>query len=308
MMKTHRYHFLTLALIALTFLFSGQALAADIDATLPDSDDTSSFQVKNSESTNNILLKVQSGGNVKIGVTNSKLVFPGSHYGVKIELFEGGDEKIGTADNQLQFIAGSGTTDNIAFFGDSTEVMRVETDTGNVGIGKTPGAYKLDVNGNVNIGNGGYLNFQNGNPNIQSPFQEVTFQVDTDGNNPGAGIFNFMEYDTFRMKIVGENVGIADTTPDANLEVVNDFYVSSTNAEVDNGNLFRVQSDGKVGIGATLPTEKLDIDSDAIRIRSSQTPASATTTCDAGTIAWDSTYIYICVATDTWKKAEMFTW
>jgi len=125
-MKAHPYSFLTLLLITLAFLFSGQATAADIDATLSDMDDTSSFQVKNSESTNNVLMKVQSGGNV--------------------------------------------------------------------------------------------------------------------------------------------------------------------------------------GIGTTGPTEKLDVNSDAIRIRSSQTPASIEATCDAGTIAWDANYIYICVEANSWKRAAISTW
>lgn len=170
-MKAHPNPFLTLILITLVFLFSGQAVAENIDATLPDSDNTSSFQVKNSESSNNVLMKVQSGGNVGIGATtpeekldvngnvqirgtNGKLVFPSSHYDAKIELFKGGDEKIGTADNQLKLIAGSGTTDNIAFFGDSTEVMRVKTGSGNVGIvgiGTTDPNSSLHVNGSFSV-------------------------------------------------------------------------------------------------------------------------------------------------------------
>ena len=66
-MKAHPYSFLTFVLITLTFLFLGPALADNIDATLPDSNNTSSFQVKNSESSNNVLMKVQSGGYVGIG-------------------------------------------------------------------------------------------------------------------------------------------------------------------------------------------------------------------------------------------------
>jgi hypothetical protein len=162
MMKAHPYSFLTLILITLAFLLSGKAVAADIDATLPDSDNTSSFQVKNSESSNNVLMKVQSGGSVGIGTTTpgekldvngnvqisgttGKLVFPALHYGVKIDLHDGADEKMGTTDNQLQLIAGSGTTDNIAFFGDSTEVMRVKTGSGSVGIGTTDPKEKFQI-------------------------------------------------------------------------------------------------------------------------------------------------------------------
>jgi hypothetical protein len=64
----------------------------------------------------------------------------------------------------------------------------------------------------------------------------------------------------------------------------------------------------KVGIGTTSPTEVLDIDADAIRLRDSQTPASATATGTAGMICWDTNYVYVCVATNTWKRSALSTW
>jgi hypothetical protein len=48
--------------------------------------------------------------------------------------------------------------------------------------------------------------------------------------------------------------------------------------------------------------------SNAFRITTAQTPASATATGTAGTIAWDSSYIYVCTATNTWKRAALSTW
>tara|TARA_B100000676_G_scaffold249652_1_gene253821 strand:+ start:8549 stop:9916 length:1368 start_codon:yes stop_codon:yes gene_type:complete len=40
----------------------------------------------------------------------------------------------------------------------------------------------------------------------------------------------------------------------------------------------------------------------------SSTPASASAAGVAGTITWDSSYIYICVAENTWKRAAISTW
>lgn len=40
----------------------------------------------------------------------------------------------------------------------------------------------------------------------------------------------------------------------------------------------------------------------------SKTPASATATGTTGDIAWDASYIYICTATDTWKRVAISTW
>lgn len=78
--------------------------------------------------------KLEIIGNVEISISNGKLIFPSSHYDTKIELFKGGEEKIGTADHQLRLIAGDCPSANIAFFGISTEVMRVETGNAMVGI------------------------------------------------------------------------------------------------------------------------------------------------------------------------------
>jgi len=39
-----------------------------------------------------------------------------------------------------------------------------------------------------------------------------------------------------------------------------------------------------------------------------KTPASAAAAGTTGTIAWDTNYIYVCVATNTWKRAALSTW
>lgn len=37
-------------------------------------------------------------------------------------------------------------------------------------------------------------------------------------------------------------------------------------------------------------------------------PAAANSTGVAGTIAYDASYVYVCVATDTWVRAALTTW
>ena len=65
---------------------------------------------------------------------------------------------------------------------------------------------------------------------------------------------------------------------------------------------------GKIGLGTTHPSETLDINSDAIRIRSDQTPASASANGKKGQICWDADYVYVCTANDTWKRSPLATW
>ncbi len=39
-----------------------------------------------------------------------------------------------------------------------------------------------------------------------------------------------------------------------------------------------------------------------------KTPASASATGTAGTIAWDTSYLYVCTATDTWERVAVASW
>ncbi len=50
-----------------------------------------------------------------------------------------------------------------------------------------------------------------------------------------------------------------------------------------------------------------DIPVDALNINT-KTPSSAADTGTAGDIAWDADYIYVCTATDTWKRTAITTW
>jgi len=66
--------------------------------------------------------------------------------------------------------------------------------------------------------------------------------------------------------------------------------------------------DGDVDIvGAGLSAQNR-INADGGLKISSGAPASATSTGSAGEIKWDSNYIYVCVATNTWKRVAISTW
>ena len=73
---------------------------------------------------------------------------------------------------------------------------------------------------------------------------------------------------------------------------------SDTRIESDNqANMFFVDASADaIGIMTNAPTEALDVNSDAIRIRTAQTPASGNNTAvgwGVGTIAWDANYLYV---------------
>ncbi|MBP6855372.1 MAG: hypothetical protein KBC26_00090 [Candidatus Pacebacteria bacterium] len=67
--------------------------------------------------------------------------------------------------------------------------------------------------------------------------------------------------------------------------------------------------------GSGNPTKTVSINTSGdiispgkIVMTASSTPASTTTACTAGTIVWDSSYVYVCVATNSWKRSAISTW
>jgi len=83
-----------------------------------------------------------------------------------------------------------------------------------------------------------------------------------------------------------------------------DFFIKRGSAE---SLVLNCDVSGNIGIGVT-PTCVLDINADKFRLRTSKTPSSALDTGNAGDICWDSSFIYVCVGTNTWKKVGIATW
>ncbi len=63
---------------------------------------------------------------------------------------------------------------------------------------------------------------------------------------------------------------------------------------------------GVTAAGGVNITGNLAVTGDTVI--ATETPASASATGTAGQIAWDASYIYICTATNTWKRVAIATW
>jgi hypothetical protein len=72
----------------------------------------------------------------------------------------------------------------------------------------------------------------------------------------------------------------------------------------------RIDSSGRLLIGASSDSggALLQVNGNRIRIATAKTPSSAADTGTAGEICWDANYIYVCTATDTWKRTAISTW
>lgn len=60
--------------------------------------------------------------------------------------------------------------------------------------------------------------------------------------------------------------------------------------------------------GSTNATKNFTVESLKDFIISSSAPVSASATGTAGQVAYDADYLYVCVATDTWKRVAISTW
>ena len=89
---------------------------------------------------------------------------------------------------------------------------------------------------------------------------------------------------------------------------------NSNNLLIQDGTLFGtnavtiLKTSRNVGLSTTSPTAMLDVNSDTIRLRTARTPTSGSAAGNTGDISWDADYFYICVGTNTWKRAALSTW
>jgi hypothetical protein len=72
----------------------------------------------------------------------------------------------------------------------------------------------------------------------------------------------------------------------------------------------RIDSSGRLLVGTSSDSggALLQVNGDRVRIATAKTPASASDTGTTGEICWDANYIYVCTATNTWKRSAISTW
>ena len=63
-----------------------------------------------------------------------------------------------------------------------------------------------------------------------------------------------------------------------------------------------------LGLGDTVTFLKLILTGNEINIATPQTPTGRSASGTQGDIAWDADYIYVCVATNSWKRTAISVW
>jgi|GEM_PF-4671421 len=93
--------------------------------------------------------------------------------------------------------------------------------------------------------------------------------------------------------------GGGDPTPDTDYH-----FATWMRPELDTSRpALTVTASSFVGVGTKTPTVALDVAGE-LRVRTTSSPAS-NDPCQPGQISWDGGYVYVCVAVDTWKRAQL---
>ena len=121
-------------------------------------------------------------------------------------------------------------------------------------------------------------------------------------------------YSTYGLRVIRNNSGANATSQllhrgTGNLDLVAQEAASiafyTTNQE-----RARIDPSGRllVGISSDSGGALLQVNGDRIRVGTAKTPATSGATGTTGEIAWDANYIYVCTATNTWKRVAIATW
>jgi hypothetical protein len=199
--------------------------------------------------------------------------------------------------------------------------------SGNVGIGTSASGAALDVRATsftpTNTGSALLLEERTTNS------QALHFYLSNAGVNfssrPSGGI-GAVNSDKLRIAgggIITDNysAGVTNFTPSATEAgaisvggAIQFFTKASLTAGVGtdmaSSERLRIDSSGRLLIGASADSggALLQVNGDRIRVATAKTPASAADTGTAGEVCWDADYIYVCTATNTWKRTAISTW
>jgi hypothetical protein len=154
----------------------------------------------------------------------------------------------------------------------------------------------------------GFNVFNNGellisNPSLDGSGRGITI------DSMDAGGFGYLAFtsSTSVTQLVAQDSGVVLSSPEIELASDSYFFVNAGGVRC----LLLSGTNGYLSLAVGSPPEptaQLDISNNTIRLRNSRTPASATASGNRGDICWDTNYIYVCVATNTWKRTAISTW
>jgi hypothetical protein len=227
-------------------------------------------------------------------------------------------KKVSVAD--LLENAGSGTAaaPGIAFDGDSnTGIYRPGTDQ--VAL-STNGTERVEFGTSEVVFNDGGENYDF---RVEGDTNSSLFFVDASADAVGIGITSpnatlevigdvkIGETSSYLLRFAaGSSTGVVEFPSTSVRSVVRTLGATPLEFEINSSPVARFDTSGRLLVGTSSDSggALLQVNGDRIRVATAKTPASASDTGTAGEICWDASYIYVCTATNTWKRAALSTW
>ena len=175
--------------------------------------------------------------------------------------------------------------------------------TGFVGIGTVPTlGYALDVRGLARLSTvGGASGLEIGTGTATNQFATLDLVGDATYTDYGLRLLRGNSGANAGSNIAHKGTGA--------LSLVTEEAAPITLA-TNNAERVRIDSSGRllVGTGSDSGGALFQVNGDRIRVGTAKTPATSGATGATGEIAWDADYIYVCTATNTWKRSAIATW
>jgi len=276
-------------------------------------------------------LSVDASGNVGIGTTPAfgaidhglQIKGSGAQEGIRLETTNGSGGIL-----EIYSENGGNTLDTrgsgyIRFSNTTTEWGRWDS-SGRLGLGTSSPGSKLDINQGSSYGPGNGLRLTNAAGNrwdisLDQASMELGFAYNASNkvtikNNGLVGIGT--QTPGALLDVTGSNgkMLIANGITSDSMRLIAQNASGTGNAELvfQSWNLEygRFDTSGRFLVGTSSDSggALLQVNGNRIRIATAKTPASATDTGTAGEICWDANYIYVCTATNTWKRSAISTW
>ena len=196
---------------------------------------------------------------------------------------------------------GTAAAPTFAFSGyPSTGIYSPGADQLAISTGGT-GRITVDASGNVNIdSNTLYVDAVNNRVGVGTTGPAYASDVRTTGTSISSSFTSDQSEQYIALKDSGTTLG--------------HVRLGSTSGSLlffaGNGERARIDSSGRLLVGGSPDSggALLQVFGDRIRVGTAKTPASASATGTTGEICWDANYIYVCTATNTWKRTAIATW